>query len=202
MASKFAQALAYLLPTGYAWPRRAESVLMRMIDGLAGAFEELHGWTGETVRQWQPARWQDGQPATRLAEWESALGLPDNCMGSNQDEDMRRQQVLTRLQGTVLPYENSCPAAPEVIKALCESLGYEATVAYNTPFRCGHRVGRALGVLDGNLYITVPLPSGRFRVGTNHVGQRLLLGDKVAADLRCVLRRVVPARYAINLILI
>ncbi|MFT4191682.1 MAG: DUF2313 domain-containing protein [Comamonas sp.] len=202
MAGKFAQALAYLLPTGFAWPRHAESVLMRVIDGLAGAFEELHGWTGATVHQWQPARWQDGEPATRLAEWEAALGLPDRCMGANQSEAIRRQQVLTRLQGTVLPYENSSPAAPEVIKALCASLGYTATVAYNTPFRAGHRVGRALGALDGQLYITVTLPGGRFRAGAHAVGQRLLLGDQVAHDLRCLLRRFVPARFAIHLILI
>jgi hypothetical protein len=89
-----------------------------------------------------------------------------------------------------------------VLEALCLSLGYPATVAYNTPFRCGqHGVGRPVGRLDGELYITVTLPGGRFRVGAA-VGQRLLFGPLTGPELLCVLERAVPARYRLNLILI
>lgn len=71
---KFFQALAALLPTGFAWPRDSNSVLMRVIRGLAGSFSELHDFCAATVKQWQPAT-----TINRLAEWEEATGLPDAC---------------------------------------------------------------------------------------------------------------------------
>ena len=71
---KFFQALAALLPTGFAWPREAGSTLMRVIRGLAASFNEHHDFTLEAVRQWQPAT-----TVNRLAEWEEATGLPDAC---------------------------------------------------------------------------------------------------------------------------
>ena len=70
---KFFQALAALLPTGFAWPRDAGSTLMRVIRALAGTFSEHHDFTTEAVRQWQPAT-----TVNRLAEWEAATGLPDS----------------------------------------------------------------------------------------------------------------------------
>lgn len=71
---KFFRALAALLPTGFAWPRDPNSTLMRVIRGLAGAFNELHEFADQAVRQWQPAT-----TVNRLAEWEQATGLPDAC---------------------------------------------------------------------------------------------------------------------------
>ena len=38
---KLLQALAQLLPTGFAWPRHADSTLMRWLRGLAGVHAEL-----------------------------------------------------------------------------------------------------------------------------------------------------------------
>jgi hypothetical protein len=39
--NKFWQALATLLPTGYAWPREPSSTLMRVLLGVALAFDNL-----------------------------------------------------------------------------------------------------------------------------------------------------------------
>lgn len=191
---KFAQSLAGLLPQGYAWPRDPQSVLMRVVRAMAGTLDDLDAFTDRTVAEWQPH-----STATRLAEWEEATGRPDACFAN--DEATRRKMLLMRLRGPVLPFADSSPAAPAVIEALCLSVGYPTTVAYNTPARCGHGVGRRLGRLDGELYLTVALPAGRARVGTAHVGDRLIYGPKTGSDLRCLLNRLVPARFHLNFIL-
>lgn len=193
---KFWQALAQLLPTGFAWPRDPGSTLMRVMRALAGALHELHEFTLLTANQWQPH-----QTVTRLAEWEEATGLPDACFGTDQSEDLRRRLLLLRLRGADLPFEDSSPAAPAVIEALCASFGYPATVAYNTPMRIGQRVGRHLGRLDGRLYITLTLPGGRFRVGQSFVGERLIDGA-TGSELVGLLDRVLPARYQLNFLLV
>lgn len=194
---KFWQALTYLLPSGFAWPRDPNSTLMRVMRALAGAFSDLHEFTRLTANQWQPH-----QTVTRLAEWEEATGLPDACFGTSQSDDLRRKLLLSRLRGTVMAYTDSSPGSPGALVAICAWLGYVATVQYNTPFRCGQSVGQRLGVLDGILYVTVTIQSKPFRVGTSRVGDRLLEGQLNGGELACYLKRVVPARYQLNVIFV
>ena len=195
---KFLQALACLLPTGFAWPRDPNSVLMKVVRGLAASFSEFHDFVAETVRQWQPAT-----TVNRLAEWEEATGLPDTCFGLNQSEALRRKLLLARLQPIELYYDDSSPAAPESIVAICAWLGYVATVHYNTPFRVGrNRVGQRLGALNGRLWITVTLQTIAFRVGVSRVGSRLREGTLNGGELACYLQRILPARYEVNVIFV
>lgn len=195
--NKFWQALASLLPTGFAWPRDPNSVLMRFIRSIAVVLHEHNEFVNLTALQWQPH-----QTVTRLAEWEEATGLPDACFGLNQTEATRRKLLLARLRGPVLAYDDSSPASPGALVAICAWLGYQATVRYNTPFRCGMRVGQRLGQLDGKLWITVTILSTPFRVGVSHVGDRLLDGTLNGGELACYLQRVVPARYSVNVIFV
>lgn len=196
MIERFLQALVYLLPQGFAWPRHPDSTLMRTMRAIAGTFDALHSFTHATVKEWQPIN-----TTARLAEWEEATGLPDLCFGANQTEEQRRYMLLLRLRGSELVFEDSSPASPAAIEAMCLAVGYMVQVAYNTPFRMGFRCGRRLGVLDGQLYLTVTLPSGRMRVGSGRVGDRLIYGTKTSSDLACLLRRTLPARYAPTYIL-
>ena len=195
---KFLQALANLLPTGFAWPREASSTLLKVMRGVAGAFDELHNFITEAVRQWQPAT-----TVNRLTEWEEATGLPDACFGLDQTPALRRKLLLARLQPVALTYTDSSPAAPGTIEDICKWLGYTATVRYNTPFRCGrNRVGDRLGALNGRLWVTVTLTTEPFRVGRNRVGDRLRLGTLNGGELACYLKRILPARYEVNVIYI
>lgn len=192
---KFLQALAYLLPTGFAWPRDPKSTLMRVLRGVAAVFDELHRYILECVRQWQPHT-----AVTRLAEWEEAAGLPDPCFGPEQTPALRRSLLLARLRGLELPYDDSSPAAPGAIEAICAALGYTVRVFYNVPFRVGvNRVGDRLGALDGVLYVRISAGGVEpFRVGQNRVGDRLVKTAVDLGPLECYLRRIVPARYAID----
>lgn len=192
---KFLQALSFLLPTGFAWPRHPDSTLMRVLRGIAGTFDEVQRFIEECVRQWQPHT-----VVTRLAEWEEAVGLPDPCFGPDQTPALRRSLLLARLRGLELAYPDSSPAATGSIEALCAAMGYTVRVFYNVPFRVGrNRVGDRLGALDGVLYVRISAGVVEpFRVGQNRVGDRLVRTAQDLAPLECYLRRIVPARYQLN----
>lgn len=193
---RFTQALSFLLPTGYAWPRDPDSVLMRVLRGVAAAFTEAHDFMRSTAEQWLPHL-----TSARLAEWEDATGLPDGCFGAVQTVAIRRQLLLARLRGPTGYYPDSSPAAPGAIEAICANLGYTATVRYNTPFRCARdRVGDRLGALDGKLYVHVVTETEPFRVLVGRAGARLIERTLPDAKLACYLARVVPARYEVIVI--
>lgn len=177
MSQRFAQALAYLLPPGAAWPRDPSSVWMRVIFGLAAALDELHHFTHQAVEQWQPH-----STSTRLAEWEEATGLPDACFGAAQTVEQRQARLLARLRGFQGAYPDSSPAALAGLVAFAAALGWTVSATHNTPFRVGmHRVGRRLG---RNGVVVIEVPAAR---------------AAEAAELTCALERVMPARFALTL---
>lgn len=193
MAAQFTASLASLLPQGYAWPRATYSVQMRIITAFGHSFDDAHQFIHATMRQWLPHR-----TAIRLPEWEDCCSLPDPCMGSAQTQAQRLTALLRRLRGPGLPYEDSSPSAPGVIEQICADVGYEVRVRYNTPFRVGRdRVGRRLGALDGRMHVIVSNEGGRFRVGVNRVGDRLIKRLETPVDLECYLLRILPARFEI-----
>ncbi len=194
---KFYQALASLLPSGFAWPRDPNAVLMRLVRGMAAALAELHDFTHQAVREWLPH-----STRTRLPEWEAATALPDPCFSAIQTTEERRTRLLARLRGAQGFYADSSPAAPGAIEQICANMGFDARVQYNTPFRCGRdRVGRRLGLLDGKIYVILTLQNRPFRCGQNRVGDRLVLRPPGLPELVCALERYIPARFSINIIL-
>ena len=195
--TKFSQALAHLLPQGAAWPRDAGSVWMRLIGGLAAAFDELHGFTQQAVAEWQPH-----STHTRLAEWEEAVGLPDGCFGATQTEPARKTRVLARLRGFQGVYADSSPASLGAIEAFCLGLGYTVVARYNTPSRVGRdRVGSRLGRLDGRLHVIAAVTSVPSRCG-DRVTARLVVHLPDVSEMACALDRVVPARFALNMVFV
>jgi uncharacterized protein YmfQ (DUF2313 family) len=195
---QFSQSLSALLPRGYAWPRHPDSVLMRVMDGLSASHRELYEFTLSTVQQWLPQT-----TGTRLAEWESATGLPDLCFGFNQSLESRRSMLMERLRGVQGEYEDSCPGSPAAIASSIEAMGHSAAVVYNKPMRVGRsRVGGRLGALDGRLHVTVTLGTAAlpFRVGRSRVGSPLVDLSDQGNLISCFLKRIVPARFEINLV--
>ncbi len=192
---KFTQALAQLWPQGFAFPRDEGSTVMRVTHGLAAALQDFHDWAEETVFDWMPHL-----AVARLAEWEDACGLPDACFGTTQDMATRRKLLLMRLQPLPSVHDDSSPASPATLAAICEQIGFEGiTFAYNTPFRVGRdRVGRRLGALNGKLWVFIPSVSTPFRVGRSRVGDRLIERTTDFTPLECYLKRIVPARFEIN----
>ncbi len=193
---QFVQALQHLLPQGYAWPRDRDSVLMRLLQGLAAALREVDGLTDQAMHDWLP-----NLTVHRLEEWEAAVGLPDACLLPLDATARRRALVLSKLQGVEGYYEDSSQASPWSLEALSASMGFPATVRYNTPFRVGRdRVGRRVGRLDGVMWIVLHVGDMRFRVSRNRVGDRLLSRPPEASALACYLGHYAPARFELAVI--
>jgi hypothetical protein len=180
MSGAFAQSLQYLLPQGYAWPRDAASVQMRVIQGLAETLQEHHDFVAGTVLRWQP------HTTTRLAEWEEACGLPDACYGADQSESARLQSLLVRLRGVRILVDDGAPAAPAAVEQLCADMGALAVTGVHHPMRVGMPVGARVGI-NGRLHV---------RVLRNDSG---LADAALLLRLSCVLERVIPARYELAL---
>lgn len=195
-ADQFYQSLTYLVPTGFAWPRDPNTMLMRTVRGIAGMFAELHDWTLHAAAEWLPHR-----TSTRMEEWEAATGLPDRCYSTVQTFEQRRGHLLARLRGARGAYVDSSPAAPGAIEALCADAGYPATVRHNTQFRCGrNRVSDRLGPTDARLYVLLHSTAQPFRVSINRVGDRLAVRPDALVQLACALERYVPARFELHVI--
>lgn len=188
---KIHQALQQLLPQGFAWPRDESSTLQKLLAGMGALLAQTDAVIGTATTEWLPHL-----TATRLDEWEEALGLPDPCVRSiPQTLEERRSAVILRLRGLAGLYDDSSPAAPGGIAAVCADHGFEADVRYNIPFRCGRdRVGKRLGQLDGKLYILLHGPSAPFRCG-DRIGTRLFKRPPGAVTLACYLASAVPARF-------
>lgn len=194
---KFWQALSHLLPPGWAFPRHPKSNVMRWLKSLADLLREHDEFVERTIRQWMPHR-----TCSRVDEWEDALGLPEKCFGEEQSIQLRQTNMLARFRGDLdLAYLDSSADSIGSIRRYLQRYGFEIEAWYNTPFRVGrNRVGDRLGDLGGVLHVRVLYICQPFRVGVNRVGDRLVNCTKNTQEIECLLKRVVPARYAINVI--
>lgn len=87
-------ALAANLPSGRVWtPKfKNESVLRRFLRGLAPTFLSLDAAVQRYVQQVVPVDTEDF-----LAEWETALGIPDGCIPLELTPDRRRRNIRIKL---------------------------------------------------------------------------------------------------------
>lgn len=194
---KFWQSLSFMLPPGWAFPRRLGSVVMRVLKGFAGVLQKHENFVHDTVTDWIP-----GRTRNRLDEWEGAMGLPDPCFAETQTWQERHQNMIARLQGDLdLPYEDSSGDSIGAIRRYAARYGYEIEAWYNLPFRVGrNRVGQRLGRLNGRLYVRILHLRYPFRVGKNRVGNRLVTKTRDSEEILCILRRIVSQRFEISVI--
>jgi len=170
---------------------------MRWLRAWAQVLRAHHEFVDSATQQWLPHR-----TCSRLEEWEEALGLPDTCFNGEQSAEQRRTNMLARLRGDIdLPHVDSSAESPGAIKAYLARYGYQVEVWYSTPFRAGrNRVGDRLGALSGILNIRVLYLCQPFRTGENRVGQRLRICTEDGTEIECLLARIAPARFQINVI--
>lgn len=154
-----------LYPRGRAWTTDPASTTARLLATIA----EVAAWV-----ELQVSRLGDETDPRRTAaligEWERSLGLPDECLGSGANIDVRRAAIETRLIGLQGASE------PEVL-AFLTSLGYSVTIERFKVCRFeSFEIGDAL--LDERWQFTVAL---------HYWGA----GDR--ALLRCALSHRLPA---------
>lgn len=202
-AEDYADALAWLLPTGPAWPRAAESVLMRLVSGLAAIWGYVDSRAAELLERESDPR----LTIEMLDDWERNFGLPDPCFAQGHTI-AERQAILVEwmtLEGG---------QSRGFFVAMAARIGYAIRITEYAPYMCG--ISECGDTRDewgdwrwmcGPEWIrfiwTVHVDSARltwFRTGPGGgepgVDHHLEIG--IALDLECMLRRWKPAHTEID----
>lgn len=120
----YADQLTQLLPQGEAWPRDPDTVLGKLIAGLAGVFARVHNRALDLIEEADPRTAVESLP-----EWERETGLPGTCTPIADTLVQRRAAVVARLTargGQSRPFYISVAAA----------LGYDVTITEFSHFSC------------------------------------------------------------------
>ncbi|CAM5772025.1 hypothetical protein LMIY3S_03705 [Labrys miyagiensis] len=189
-------ALAGLLPTGPAWPRDPDSVLMRVLFGLAGVWGLVDGRAADLLERESDPR----LTIEMLSDWERAFGLPDPCSIETQTYQDRINALVTKM--TMLGGQSRA-----FFIAVAAQLGYDIKIVEYSPYQTGimrvgstidadHQYRWQLGPPSIRFYWTVQLFATRwswFRAGSGMVGIDHMLNISLATDLECLIRRYKPA---------
>jgi len=81
----YAEIMAGDLPTGPAWPRDPETILMQVVYGLAQIWGEVDGRFDDLLTRESDPR----ATLEMLPDWETAFGLPDPCIAEKQGGQSR-----------------------------------------------------------------------------------------------------------------
>lgn len=198
---EYAHALSHLLPQGIAWPRQHDSVIMKVIHGLAGVFGYTDNRAGDLLERESDPR----QTVELLPEWEKDFGLPDPCYEGPITIGERQRHLVLRM--TWMGGQSR-----QYFIDVAQFLGYTVTISEYRPFmvgldRCGdNREYKSDGSL-GDWPCQIGDPVMRF-AWTMHVHKTRLtwfraskgqagidphLRIALALDLECVIRRWRPA---------
>jgi len=122
----YAQGHAQFLPTGLAWPRRGNSVLMRLLSGLSSGYSAIDRCLIRLTRELDPR-----STSILLDDWERFAGLPDACSLDGATESERRAAVVAKIAATG-------GASADYFIAIAAALGYRgATVTESQVARYG-----------------------------------------------------------------
>src|SRR5215831_2222335 len=119
----YAVALANLLPVGQAWPREPESVLMRVIRGLAQVMGFVDSRAADLLERESDPR----KTIELLPEWERNWGLPDPCFLSTPS--IAERQLMLVFKMTLLGAQSR-----EWFIDVAKWLGYDITITERAPF--------------------------------------------------------------------
>lgn len=123
--------LANLLPRGLAWPRRNDSVLQKVVKGLANFWGYVDGRAADLLERESDPR----QTIELLSDWERNWGLPDPCYTAPQSVDERQRALVQRM--TLLGAQSR-----KFYIDVAAFLGYTISITEYRPFfiamdRCG-----------------------------------------------------------------
>lgn len=170
----YCAALLALLPTGPVWPRDPSSVLGRLALALALTASRLHARGNDALAETFPA-----STGELLSEWESSLGLPDDCDPSPGSVDLRRARAVSRFAargGQSVPY----------LIGVAAQLGYTITITE------GPAATEAFTVNAGASTVTYA------RAGSASAGDPLASWGN--DSLECAINRVKPAHTTVTFV--
>lgn len=202
---KFKNTFRRLLPKGRAWEKFR---LHPLIEGIVGEFCRFE----ERTEAFLNVELDPGKADELLTDWESMVGIPDECTPENQTLQERREAVLERLARVGA-------LSADFYESIGEFLGFDITVQDCNQFLVGrgrvgdalcnnsiadkfevgnNAVGDQLQVFSWQSYFEVILPiaeASLFRVGNGVVGEPLrTFGNQL---IQCTIRKLKPAHTGV-----
>lgn len=222
-ANEYTEAIAGELPTGVAWPRDADSGLMKWVAGCAQIWGDVDSRAATLLVQESDPR----LTIEMLTDWETAFGLPDPCVTEPLTIEARRAALLNKI--TIQGAQSRA-----FFIAAAATLGYTITIYEYAPYTCGiSRCGETradgtltttyahcgvaqcgvdrqgvtvetggdewfwqLGAPELRYYWKVKVYNTRLswlRCGSGICGQDYMCEIGFASDLECLIRRWAPA---------
>ena len=192
--------IAKLLPPGKAWAKVRENVLL---EGLAVELTRVEARAADCLKEIDPR-----QTVELLEDWESLLGIPDECTPEGQTVTQRQTQITQKLASVG-------GLSATYYEFIASQLGFDIRITdahsfrvgrqrVGEPltngvypdgvFRVGDRVGNELAKAGWRFYYIAEIPLTelvRFRVGLSRVGDPLVSYSNTL--LECTLKRLKPA---------
>lgn len=200
-AEAYSSALRDLLPSGPAWPDDCDANLSKLIDGIANVFDIN---VDRIAALFLDTETDPRKTRQLLVEWETAFGLPDDCVDEPTTIDERIDALLLRMtmQGG---------QSRSFFIRIASLIGYEIDIVEFSPFMIGiSRVGDTrigdddyawrVGPPEMRFYWQVRVLNSKvvwFRTGSGQVGIDHHVEFSFASDLECLLRRYKPAHTQI-----
>jgi uncharacterized protein YmfQ (DUF2313 family) len=119
-------ALSALLPRGIAWPRHPESMLQKVVRGLAGILGYCDGRAADLLETESDPR----KTVELLPDWERAWGLPDLCYDAPVTVADRQLALVARM--TLLGGQSR-----EFFVNLAATIGYTISISEHRTFMVG-----------------------------------------------------------------
>lgn len=185
-ADDYLHMLLALLPTGPAWRAPIGSVLRTELEAMAQELARVEAALELALDECDPQTTQ-----LMLLEWETELGLPDECSELYETVAERRGAVLAKLTDT----GGMRPEDYEELAMVYAEEGYVVRVVDYQPFVVdGSSVGEALTNDEWTYAFGVQAPGITFRdfnVGVSVAGEPLRTWGNT--KLACVIDRYKPA---------
>ncbi|MGA4368103.1 YmfQ family protein [Pantoea ananatis] len=185
----YSRAMQALMPVGAVWQNDPTSVQAETLAALAAEFQKSD--------QDALGLLQGAFPATAtsmLSEWETSLGLPDDCAISEMDSiSLRQKAVVAKLTAT------GGQSVSYFIQQ-AKALGYEITITQFRQARAGmSAAGAALNGENWPFVMLITAPSTTIsyaQAGASYAGDPLRSwGNK---RLECSLSRLAPAEVIVK----
>lgn len=184
----YASALGTLLPRGRAWPRASDTVQSAVLRALGRSFQRSDNDADNLIKGAFPAT-----ATSMLSEWESTLGLPDDCtIGEIGGVSDRQRSVVSKL------ISNGGLNRDYYIR-VAAALGYSITISQFRPAMSGMSVcGDALNGDEWPFTWKINAPETTIKytlAGASYCGDPLASwGNK---QLECAINNIAPSHLNI-----
>lgn len=183
----YTRVMLSMLPRGALWSRDPDTVRGRVYAAHAAELARIDALLEQLLSERSPRT-----AFALLAEWETALGLPDECTGTAVTIAERRAAALARLIATG-------GQSPAYFVEVAKALGYDITITqYRGRWYGLAKTGGTYGTADHHFTWKVTCTTGTTRprrYGQAYYGEPYTTWGNY--PLVCMIRRLAPAHTTV-----